>query len=192
METYLGVENKHRRGILLFERVVSLEIRKAYEELKNVLLKNDCKIITEELPKRIIVEHGSLWGSSPKGAKKRISFNLISYDSKTRIVSVSSLDSDWISVSVLGYVLLIIFIFIFGWMAMVLEARITVERQSLGGWLAEKLFGYAGYQVALAIADLLRILAIIFFVTLIVDIIIGGYIYVRKDSFSKEILNLLP
>lgn len=176
----------------MFERVVSLEIRKAYEELKNILFKNNCKIITEEPPKRIVVEHGSLWGSSPKGAKKRISFNLIPYDSKTRIVSVSSLASDWISTSVFGCVLLIIFIFVFGWMAMVLEARTTAERQSLGGWIAEKLLGYTGFQETLAIANLLRILAIIFFVMLIVDIIIDVYVYARKDLFSKEILELLP
>jgi hypothetical protein len=177
--------------VSLFERIVSLEIQKAYEELKNILFKNNCKIVAEEPPKSITVEHGSLWGSSPKSVKKRITFNLIPYDSKTRIVSVSSLASDWINASIFGYALIITLGFLVGWMAMDLEASITAERRSFWGWLLE-LFGYTGFREALAMVNLLKILSTIFFAILIVGIIIDVYIYARRDLFSEGILRLLP
>ena len=42
--------------MLLFERVVSLEAQKAYEELRAALLRNRCKIVAEEPLKGVTVE----------------------------------------------------------------------------------------------------------------------------------------
>jgi hypothetical protein len=178
-------------GILLFERVVSLEVQKAYEELRNILLKNNCKIIAEEPSKSITVEHGSLWGVSSKGVKKKISFNLLPHNSGTRIVSISSLTSDWINISIFGYGLIGIFAFIFGWIAIDLEALITARRGSFWGWLAEA-FGYTGFQEALVVVNLFKILSIFSVIVLIVSMIIDIYIYARRNSFSEEVLRLLP
>jgi hypothetical protein len=43
----------------LIERAVSSEVQKTYEELRSILLENNCRIIVEEPLKSIIVEHGS-------------------------------------------------------------------------------------------------------------------------------------
>jgi len=80
--------------VALFERIISLELQKAYEELKAALLRSGCKIVAKEPQKSITVEQGSLWGMSPKGVKKRITFTLFPYDSKTRVVSITLLASD--------------------------------------------------------------------------------------------------
>ena len=53
-------------GYPLFERIVSLEVQKTYEYLRSILLKSNCKIIAEEPANSITVEHGSLWGTTPK------------------------------------------------------------------------------------------------------------------------------
>ena len=156
----------------MFERVVSLELEKAYEELKKLLLRKECKIIAEEHPKSITVEQGSLWEASPKKVKKIISFRLLSQDSKTRIVSTSSLTSDWINISILGYVLAGILAFIFWWLAEALR--------------------YTGFQQSILVVSLLKILSIGIAVALIVSIIADIYINARKDSFAKQTLRLLP
>jgi hypothetical protein len=159
----------------MFERVVSLEVSKAYEELKDALLKRDCKIVGEVPPRSIAVEQGSLWGLSPKGVKKRVTFDLFPYDSKTRVVSFSSLTSDWIGLSVVGYALLVVLGSMLGWIAADLEA-----------------LGYTGFREALVMVGLLKVLSIVCFVVLIVGIIVDAYCYAKRDSFSEEVLRSLP
>jgi len=175
----------------LFERVTSLEIEKAYGELRNLLFRSNCKIVTEEHPKSITVEQGSLWGVSPKGVKKIVSFNLLPHDSGTRIVSTSSLSSDWVTISVFGCVLGGIFGFLFWWIATDLEVSIIAQRQSFWGWLNE-VFGYTGYREALVLINLLKVLTILFIVVIIGSVIVDVYIFARKESFAEETLRLLP
>lgn len=161
----------------MFERVVSLDVHKAYEELKGYLLKNNCKIIGEEPSKSITVEQGSFWGFSPRGVKKRISFYLQPYDSKTRIVSISSLSSEVIILNVFGWIMLIIFAFIFG------ELEATFKALSPIPTVREE---------ALALAGLCRVMMIVSVILVIFDIVYFTYIYARLDQFSEETLRLLP
>ena len=175
----------------MFERVVSLKVEKAYEELKNLLFRSNCRIVAEEHSKSINVEQGSLWGVSPKGVKKIISFHLSPHNSGTRIVSVSSLDTVWTSVSLLSYVLGGIVAFIFWWIATDLEAGIIAWRRSFWGWLAEA-FGYTSFREASMLVSLLKILSFLMVIVIIMGIIIDVYIYARKDSFAEETLRLLP
>jgi len=60
----------------MIERITSLTPEKAYEELKNLLFRSNCRIVFEEHLKRIEVEQGSLLGITPRGVKK-ISFTLL-------------------------------------------------------------------------------------------------------------------
>jgi hypothetical protein len=115
----------------LFERIVSLEVQKAHEELRNLLLKTKCKIVAEEPLKDITVEQGSLWGVSPKGVKK-ISFNFLPHNSGTRIVSISSLTSDWINISILSYGIIGISALVLGWITIDVEASIVARRSFWG------------------------------------------------------------
>ncbi|MEM3594509.1 MAG: hypothetical protein QXS27_07250, partial [Candidatus Jordarchaeaceae archaeon] len=84
---------------------MSLDVRQAYVELRDLLLRNDCKIISEEPLRSITVEHGSYWGITPKGVKKKISFNFYPYDSGTRIAGISSSTAGYLAFLVLSYVL---------------------------------------------------------------------------------------
>jgi len=107
------------------------------------------------------------------------------------MVSTSSLASDWIILSVFGYVLAGIFSPFFWWLAIDLEAYVTARRGSFWGWLAEA-FGYTGFQEALTLINLLKILSIFMAILLVVTIVADVYIYARKDSFAEETLRLLP
>lgn len=155
----------------MIERIVKLAPEKAFEELKNFLLRNKCKITAEEHSKSITVEQGSLWGVSPKGVKKIISFHFLPKDSETRIVSISSLTSDWIILSISSYVLAGIFIPLFWWFAIYLES--------------------SGFYEPLEI-NLFKILSMFLAIVTIVGIIFDVYIYARKNSFAEETLRLLP
>lgn len=157
--------------VLLFERVVSLEVEKAYEELKNLLLNRKCKIVAEERSKSIRVEQGSLWGVSPKGVKKTISFHLHPKNSETRIAGVSSLASDWIIISTLSYVIAGI-LSPFSWL-------FAIDLES------------SGFYSTWAISYF-KITSILLAIVVIVGIIWDIFIYAGKDSFAEETLRLLP
>jgi len=168
-----------------------MDVEKAYEELKNLLLKNRCRIIAEEKPKRIAVEQGSLWRASPKEVKKEISFYLIPNDSKTRIVSTSSLTPDWIGVSILGYVLAIILALIFWLLAMDLEAYITRGAGVLWSWLLTA-YGHSGSPPPLLMVSFFEVLSAVGVIVLVYLIIADIYISIRKDSFAERVLRQLP
>lgn len=155
----------------MIERIIHLTPEKAYEELKNLLLKNNCKIVAEEHSKSIKVEQGSLWGVSPKGVKKIISFHLLPKNSETRIVSVSSFTSDWIILSGLAYVIMGILSPLFWSFAIGLESSGLYET-----W----------------VINYFRFTSILFVLAVIVGIIWDVFIYARKDSFAEETLRLLP
>jgi hypothetical protein len=146
----------------MIERVVKLTPEKSYDELKSLLFRKNCKITAEEHPKSITVEQGSLWGVSPKGVKKIISFHFVPKDSETRIISISSLASDWIILSISSYVFAGIFIPLFWWLAIDLGER------------------------------MLSLLSIFLAIVLIVGIILDVGIYALRDSFVEETLRLLP
>lgn len=175
----------------MFERVLSSNVEKAYEELKDLLLKRNCKIVSEEQQKFIQVEQGSVWGMSPKGVKKVISFHLSSRNSGTRVASTSSLTSNWLSLCAIGYMIFAVLISIFWWIAVDLETYVTAQRGSFWGWLAEA-FGYTGYQQALALINYFRIFSVLLAVGLIASVVIDVVIYVRRNSFAEETLRLLP
>jgi len=87
---------------LVVERIVNLDPHKAYEELKRLLYQENCRVTNEQPPNSITVEHGSSWWHfHPRDIKKKVTFILYPYDSKTKIVATTVL-SDAI---VAGYLL---------------------------------------------------------------------------------------
>ena len=175
----------------MFERTVSSNSEKAYEELRKVLLRNKCKIVAEENPNFISVEQGSFWGVTPTGVKKKISFHFFPQESGTRILSNSSLAPDWVYSCVVSYVLLGVFALIFWWGIVDLEASIIAQRWSLWGGLAEFL-GYTGFQQAWNVVNLLKIMVISLAVVIVIGVVADIYIYTRKDSFSETLLKFIP
>src|SRR5512137_2012747 len=90
---------------IMIERFVDIEIDKAYSELKTVLLEKDSQIISEEPPKQISIEHGSLRGVTPKSAKKLVKYDSSPHDSGTRIISHSSISPDWAKLTLWGNIM---------------------------------------------------------------------------------------
>ncbi len=94
----------------MIERVVSLEVQKAYEELRSILLENNCRIIMEEPLKSIIVEHGTPSSMSPRDTWKRVSFHLFPDPTGARIIGSSSIIFP-IPVSIITQLIIVFLVF---------------------------------------------------------------------------------
>jgi hypothetical protein len=117
-----------RCGVSLVERIVGLEIKKAYANLKAVLLEKNCTITAEEVPTFISVRQGSLWGISPATAKKNVNYHLDAGKSRTRITCSSSLASDWTNLTIIGSVLSVVVVVLCLWISMDVAAFVTMKQ----------------------------------------------------------------
>lgn len=104
-------------GVPLLERTVNLNIEEAYPKLKAVLVEKGCRVHSEELPRQICFKQGSLWGISPKTAKKTVKVNFAPVDDGTRISCSSRLTSDWKNITLIGCTLAFVLVGLCVWMA---------------------------------------------------------------------------
>jgi hypothetical protein len=173
----------------MVEGVVYFSAEWAYEELKKILLANKCKIISEDPPRSITVEHGSLWASRTRDVKKRVNFILIPQGSKTKIVAYTSLTRDCVALLVFVFALLFIIILIDVILVILL---INVETLlNTWGWLIDLLYGSGlarNIQDALNIG---RIFIIFSVIVLVLCIISDVYIYTRREAFAEEVIRSL-
>jgi hypothetical protein len=154
---------------LVVERIVNLDPHRAYEELKRLLYQENCRVINEQPPNNI-VEHGSSWWYfHPRDIKKKVTFTLYLYDSKTKIVATTVL-SDAI---VTGYLVGILIRLLFG----VFFLINATWAEAIGGLVWAKFFWT---------------LSILMFVLAILDIVSLIYYNERREVFAEEILRILP
>jgi hypothetical protein len=107
-----------------------LGINEAYADLKALLLKRCCRVVAEEPPTFISVKQGSLWGISPRTAKKVVNYRLSPVDSGTRISYSSSLASDWKNLTIIGSMLSVAVMAFCWWIAADLEAFLITQEPS--------------------------------------------------------------
>jgi hypothetical protein len=158
--------------------------------LKALLLKKDCRIVAEEPPTFISVKQGSLWGISPRTAKKVVSYCLAPVDSGTRISCSSSLASDWKNLTVIGSALAVLVMALCWWIAADLEAFMIMQEPSYWSWIVT-VDGYIDSQTAQMFAGLTRMLAIFLAIIIAIEAVIAVYAYFRVNVFAEEALNEL-
>jgi len=180
-----------RGGVSLVERTVDLEIEKAYADLKALLLAKGCRIVAEEAPTLIAVRQGSLWGVSPRTAKKIVNYRLSSADSGTRITCSSSLASDWKNLTIIGSALAVLVIALCWWIAADLDAFMITQEPSYWSWIAT-VDGYTNFQAGQMLASLTRVLAVFLAIIIAVEAVIVVYVHFRINVFAEETLNALP
>lgn len=174
------------------EKVTSLKLEEAYDELKKRLFILGSKILAEDPPRSIVVEHGSHWAFTPRNVKKKINFYFASHPSGVKIVATSSLSSEWGWLSTIIYVLLAVAAGFLWWWASDLRALATAARESFWGWIFKRLFGYVGFQQILAIAGILEVTAIIVSILVLISILADVYKYCKRDALAEELLRTLP
>jgi hypothetical protein len=174
----------------LIERTVTLKIEKAHAELKALLLQKGCRIVDEEPPVLLSVKQGSLWGISPRTAKKTVTYRLAPIDSGTRITYSSSLASDWKNLTIIGTALAVLVASVCWWIATDLDALMVTQQSSFWSWLVA-VDGYTDLQTAQILAGLTRILAIFLAIIIALEAVIVVYAHLRINAFAEENLSEL-
>jgi hypothetical protein len=175
-------------AIALFERTSSLDIDETYLAVKSVLADKKCKVMSETPPKEILVKQGSLWGTSPKTAKKTLKVNLVSVGSGTKMVCSSRLSSDWINITLIGCVFAAVLIGFCLWMALDLSSFMATHKPSFWSWLVT-VNGNIDFQMGQAFENLTKALAAFLSLVIVLEIAIVAYVHARIDRFAEETLN---
>jgi len=171
---------------LMIEGLAPSNAERVYEELKRLLLANECKIVSEDPPRSITVEHGSLWAWSTRDIKKRVKFVLIPQDSKTKIVAFTSLAPSYIALSVIAFTLLAIILLI--------EALALINAEAWlrsWSWLINLFFGSAITQSMQELLNTVKALLIAGSIVLVIATISEIYTYSRRETFAEEIIRAL-
>jgi hypothetical protein len=169
---------------------VSLGTNEAYADLKALLLKKDCRIVAEEPPTFISVKQGSLWGISPRTAKKVVSYRLAPVDSGTRISCSSSLASDWKNLTTIGSALAVLIMTLCWWIAADLEAFMIMQESSYWSWIV-MVDSYIDFQTGQMLVGLTRMLAVFLAIIIALEAVIAVYAHFRINVFAEENLKAL-
>lgn len=165
-------------------RNVSTEIRSSYSELKGILLDKGCKIISEESPTHIVVSHGSLRGVSPRNAKKVVDYRILPHNSGARIISQSSVSSDWANLTLWGNVAAAVVAMIFWWIASDITNLLVDGKSGYWTWLTGA-FGYPNIQYAFFMVNITKALSVVLLVTIILEILDVFIVYRRINTFAE-------
>jgi hypothetical protein len=169
---------------------VSLGTNEAYADLKTLLLRKGCKVVAEEPPKFISVKQGSLWGISPRTAKKVLSYRLSPVDSGTRISCSSSLASDWKNLTIIGSALAVLVMALCWWIAADLEAFMIKQEPTYWSWIA-MVDSYIDFQTGQMFVGLTRMLAVFLAIIIALEAVIAVYAHFRINAFAEENLRAL-
>ena len=169
-------------------KIVGLEIENAYVKLKAHLLKERGRIVAEEPPTSICFEHGSIWGITPRTAKKRISYNFFSQDSETRIVASTSLSPDWKNLGIVGCVFAVLVAIICWWISVDLKAVLVTHGTSVWSWIVT-LNGYIDFQIAHVLINLTQAFAVFLIIVTVLEAVVLLYACSGKDSFAEDTLD---
>jgi hypothetical protein len=174
----------------LLDRTVNLNIKEAYSKIKKAMLDRGCKLISEESSNKINFKQGSLWGISPKTAKKNINVNLETVNEGTRVSCTSTLASDWKNITLIGCAFACILVGLCVWMAMDLSALVANNVPGFWGWLVT-FNGNVDLMAAQAFVHLTWGLAGFLSVVILLEAVIVIYTHSKIDLFAEEILNQL-
>jgi hypothetical protein len=168
----------------LLKRTFKLEIDKAYADLKDSLARRGCKIISENQKNRILFKQGSLWGISPKTAKKTIDLAFEPVDSGTQVTCTSRLSSDWKNLTIVGCSLAAVLASLCFWMAHDVSTFMVSGKPTFWSWLVT-VDGNADVSVARTFVNLTEGLAVFLLVVIVLEIVVVVYTYARIDRFAQ-------
>ena len=166
------------------------ELQQTYDRLKAQLVQEGCKITADKPPESITASQGSLWGMSPRTAKKNITWQFSPANSATRITVSSKLASDWKNLTILGSALSVVVAAVCLWIAADLEGFLATSQSSWWSWIATS-NGVANAAVASSFITLTRVLAVFLAVVVALEGVI--FVYARRsiDGFAAETLRHL-
>ncbi len=176
--------------MVLLEKKVALPIEKAYMQLKDILLQKKCKIIEDKPPEYLLVKQGSLFGTSPKSAKKIVNFQLSSEGNITKITGSTEITPDWKNITLYGTILAAFLVGIFMWIAIDLQNYLQTAKPNNWSWILPT-NSYIDPSSTTHLIQITIALAIFLIITIAAEILIAFYVYSRKKQFAQECLNAI-
>lgn len=170
--------------------MVGLSVQDAYERIRMSLSKKDCSFLVEDPPKQIIAIQGSLWGVSPKTAKKTIKVDLELSGSGTRVVCVSKLASGWKNITLVGCVLAAVLLGLCVWMAVDLSVFMSTNNPSVWSWLVSE-GGNVNVLAERAFISLAWEMSVFLLIVIVLEVAIVVYVRSRIDRFAALVLDSL-
>jgi hypothetical protein len=160
-----------------------------FHDLKALLAKNKCRIVYEDVPKQVTVIQGSLWGTSPKTAQKKVTFTLTQDHEGTEITSNSRLTSSYINFALVGCVFSVALLLVLGWIALDLQSY-AVNGLGFWSWLAQTGGQYNPDKAAVFI-QMSWILAAFLACSIVVEAFIILKVRSGIEVFAKEVIRML-
>ena len=173
----------------MLKRTLNLEIEKTYADLKASLVSKGCKVLSEDIPKHLLVKQGSLWGMLPETAKKTVDFTFVAINSTTQVTASSRISSDWKNITIIGCALAAVLAGLCLWISVDLTAFLESGKASFWSWLAS-VNGNVDVSVAQTFVNLTKALAIFLSVVIALEIVVVAYAYRRIDRFAQETLDI--
>jgi hypothetical protein len=174
----------------LFEKNVVLGLSDVYSKLKASLIKNGCKIVAEEVPTQISIVQGSVWGVSPKAAKKNINFRLSESEGKTHVLGSSVWTQGYKMLTLVGSVLSATLLLLCVWIFLSINSYISTFKTNYWSWLASSQ-GFMNLQKAHLFINLTEVIVVFLAISLIAEIIVVAFAHSKIDSFALETLEKL-
>jgi hypothetical protein len=170
------------------ERIVNLKIKEAFEKLKQLIILKSYSILNEESPSILTIKQGSIWGISPRTAKKIVTFNLQPVKSGTSIKYSSKFAPKWKNLTIAGDLLSSFLILLSLWITIDLELSLLNRAPSFWSWIAT----YANIITFSALQSFSFLAKLLFFfliVILLVESVIVIYSYLNVNLIAEETLN---
>lgn len=171
--------------------VLKAEVGSAFTQLKTLLTKNKCEVTAENAPFSLSALQGSLWGVTPKTAKKTLKFQLSQTSLGTHISGTSNLSLNYVKLSVAGCVFAVLLSAVCVWISMDLNTFITTRSPNSWSWMINN-GGYVNVQGALLLSKLTRVFMAFLLFTLALETAILVYVHRKVGEFAIEILEALP
>ncbi len=172
------------------QTVVNAGTEEAYTQLKAQLTKKKCKIAFEQAPNSISAVQGSLWGTSPKAAQKKITFTLQQDVSGTTVTGNSKLTSGYIKLTLIGCALSIALMLVCVWIALDLQSYVSVGTAGVWNWLGQ-VNGHLDTEKATIFIRLDWILSAFLAATLTAEAVIVARVHAKIEIFVEEIIKNL-
>lgn len=177
-------------GAPLLELTVNLKIETAYSKIKTALFEKGSRIVSEEALKQICFRQGSLWGVSPKTAKKIVKVSFEPIDDGTRVSCSSRLASDWKNVTLIGCAFAFVLVALCVWIATDLSMVLDTHQSSFWSWLV-MLGSKVNSAAAKTLINLTWVLAVFLSVIIFLEGAIVIYVHSKIDAFAEDVLNHL-
>lgn len=169
------------------QAVINQSNDNAYTLLRAVLEKHGCRVASES-PQNLVAYQGSLWGLSPRTAKKTIRFTLEPQESKTVVSYRSSLASDWRNITLFGCVVAVVLVGVCVWMALDLTQFMADGNPSFWSWIITA-NGIVRFETGEAFVNLAWSLAVFLVVIIALEAAVYRNCSRNIDDYARQVVD---